>query len=283
MTNLNDIYETDDTQYVQQVRDYYDKMNPIIVQDIGTTFQGSCLIQHSGDPVRETNLFLASRAGMKSGDYVLDAGCGAGGPAVDIAQSIPNLRIDGINLSEAQVNTAKELVQQAGLSDRVRVQVGDFHNLPFGDSLFDIAYYFESVEHSYNPERLFTEAYRVLRPQGTVYIKLIAHKEPPLSKQEQRDVLEFNKYIAYRLRPLSEFVEAIQTVGFCNIESQDMSQIMSLHNVEKAMYQKDENGNLTLTEFGKHHDFEIPSNPIYFAEIKAYKPIGRPAFASKVS
>jgi ubiquinone/menaquinone biosynthesis C-methylase UbiE len=264
--------ETEVSQYLEQVRHYYDRMNPVILKDVGKTYQSGLLMTDSqADPYRETNLYCAAQAGINPGYHVLDAGCGVCGPSIDIAQHIEGVRIDAITLSPAQANTARELVQQVGLTDRIQIHVGDFHYLPFANEVFDLVFFFESTGYSYDHQRLFTEVYRVLRPGGSLYIKEPFTKESPLSDQEQQELAEFNKIYVYKTALISEAVQVISAVGFENVTSRDLSEVFSTQEIYKTMF-KSENGFPCLTEFGKSHYRQFQCLPIFFGEIKAYKP-----------
>jgi cyclopropane fatty-acyl-phospholipid synthase-like methyltransferase len=66
------------------------------------------------DPVaRSHNLDLAARMGIQPGNYIFDAGCGAGIPAIHIAQSYPGTRIEGITISEVEAAEAQIRIAQA--------------------------------------------------------------------------------------------------------------------------------------------------------------------------
>lgn len=264
--------EVDTSQYLEQVRSYYDTMNPLILKDVGTTYQSGLLMTDSEtNAYHKTNLYCAAQAGIQSGHHVLDAGCGVCGPSIDIAQNIQGVRIDAITLSPAQANTARELVQQAGLTDRIQVHIGDFHHLPFADNVFDLVFFFESSGYSYNYQLLFSEVYRVLRPGGSLYIKEPFRKESPLSAQEQQELAEFNRVYVYKTALMSEIIEAISAVGFQKVISRDLSDIFSTQEFNKSIIQY-KYGFPILTEFGKFHCCQFQCLPIFFGEIKACKP-----------
>jgi ubiquinone/menaquinone biosynthesis C-methylase UbiE len=265
---------TDETTTLEKVRNYYDTMNAIIVQDVGKTYQAGTLITNTqvDEPYRATNLYLAAQAGIQAGQHVLDAGCGVCGPSIDIVQSIGDLKVDAITLSTAQAETAKKLIHEAGLTEKIQVHIGDYHHLPFADETFDVVFFFESTGYSYDQQKLFTEAYRVLKKGGKLYIKDVFSKEPPLSEQEQQEILEFNRvYAQYQTPCLSETVEKVLSLGFHEVTHFDLNQIMSLEEFRKAMFEY-KYGFPLLTEFGKVHYRSVQSLPVFFAEIKAYKP-----------
>lgn len=51
-------------------------------------------------------------------------------------------------------------------SDRINYTVSDFMDMPFPSSSFDAVTSISVIEHGYNPEKLFSELERVLKPGG---------------------------------------------------------------------------------------------------------------------
>lgn len=264
---INQKIETDPLQYLEQVCSYYDTMNPLYLKHLGRTYQGGWL---ANDSACASNLYLASQAGIQPGYRVLDAGCGVCGPSIDIAQAIEGVHIDAITLSPVQAQTARELVQQEGLAERIQVHVGDYHHLPFKADTFETVFFFESSGYSYDRQRLFSEVYRVLRPGGSLYIKDVFCKEPPLSDQEQQELAEFNRIYVYNTPRMSELVEAISAVNFQVVESRDLSGIISIKNTAKAMFEY-KHGFPFLSEFGKFHYLHFHYLRLFFGDIKARK------------
>ena len=264
--------EADVFQYLEQVRSYYDHITPTILKNVGTTYQTSLFRTESQiDPYRDSNLYCAERAGIQPGHHILDAGCGVCGPGIDIAQNIQNVKIDAITLSVVQADTARKLVHQAGLSDRIKVHVGDFHHLPFTDGMFDLILFLESAVYSYDRQKLFAEAYRVLCPGGSIYIKEPYIKAVPLSQQQQKEIAEANRVYACRMARIDETMKVMSDIGFENITSCDLSEIASTKEFSEAMIES-QHGFPFLTEFGKVHYRHFQHKPAFFGEVKARKP-----------
>lgn len=255
--------------YVAVVRQYWRNTHTLYLENVGTTFQAARIKVGPGeDPATGSNLYLAAAAGIRPGYRVLDAGCGVCGPSIDIAQNIEGVRIDAITISPEQAAKASELVQKAGLQERIEPLVGDFHQLPFGAALFDVVCFFESSCYSYDLRLLFSEVRRVLRPRGYVYIKEIFRHDGTLSKAEKADLGVYDRTFATRTASMEEVATALASNGFTKVQRRDLSdQITTMHAME-AMFTL-RTGYLQLTQFGKMH-FRIYRNlPILYGDMKA--------------
>ena len=102
----------------------------------------------------------------------LDAGCGIGLQALQLAQAVgPAGHITGLDLSPQFVAYGSELVKKAGLSQQISFQEGDVRALPFDDDSFDWAWSADCVGYApLEPLPLVQELARVVKPGGTVAI-----------------------------------------------------------------------------------------------------------------
>ncbi len=112
---------------------------------------------------------VAKVAGIKRKDLVLDAGCGIGGSAIYLAKN-HNCRVEGITLSEKQVQFARQMAAGHNLNDRVQFSVGNFNQTNFPDETFDVVWAIESVCHAQEKLAFLQEAYRLLKPKGRLVV-----------------------------------------------------------------------------------------------------------------
>lgn len=94
---------------------------------------------------------------------VLDIGCGFG----DFLKFMSERKIKavGVDISEYALKQARQrTTAQLHLVDVAR------QPLPFPDESFDAVTAFDLVEHIQSPKRLFWEIFRVLRPQGWIFL-----------------------------------------------------------------------------------------------------------------
>ena len=108
---------------------------------------------------------LAQKAGLQKGIKVLDAGCGIGGPARYLAQNY-DCHVTGLNISEHQLNYARERTKAEGLDHKVNYKVGSFMDMPFNNGFFDLVWSQDAFAHGPDKKKIIAECYRVLKPGG---------------------------------------------------------------------------------------------------------------------
>ncbi|KAK0648442.1 S-adenosyl-L-methionine-dependent methyltransferase [Cercophora newfieldiana] len=100
------------------------------------------------------------------GSHVLDAGCGDGHVAIDLAQS-GKLRITAFDVVDRHVENARRNVAAAGLQDKITVEKLGFESLNgIPEGTYDGVYTSEALLHATDTERVLTEFLRVLKPGG---------------------------------------------------------------------------------------------------------------------
>lgn len=113
---------------------------------------------------------LLLRAMREKGDpaalRIADIGCGAGTFSTIVAEA--GCTVEGIDINEDLVRIGNERAWEAGLS--IRLQAGSATSLPWPDASFDIVAMPELLEHVGDWKSCLTEAARVLRPGGVLYV-----------------------------------------------------------------------------------------------------------------
>ena len=102
--------------------------------------------------------YLFDRYGLKSGQALLDIGCGRG----EFLRGFINCGAQGFGVDRS--TAAQKYCPQAEL------RTADLENdpLPYSDNTFDVVYSKSVIEHFYYPERLVQEMFRVLKPGGLI-------------------------------------------------------------------------------------------------------------------
>lgn len=142
---------------------------------------------------RAMTTFVADNAGITSSDRVLDAGCGAGWPAITIARA-RGCNVTGISISAAQVRDATRRARARGLAPEQREQgwagfkLADYTATGFSDATFDVVYFMDSSCHDSGPDKVASmrEAFRVLRPGGRLVVVDGFAQGQPLSPGQRR-------------------------------------------------------------------------------------------------
>lgn len=82
---------------------------------------------------------------LKSGDSVLDVGCGKGFLLYELTQLIPDLVITGIDISAYAIENAKPEIKD-------KLQCGNATQLPYADQSFDLVISITTLHNLYNYE-----------------------------------------------------------------------------------------------------------------------------------
>ncbi|MDH3264936.1 MAG: cyclopropane-fatty-acyl-phospholipid synthase family protein, partial [Paracoccaceae bacterium] len=109
--------------------------------DLGNDFYGlwldetmtysSALFRTGQEPLERAQIqkyaSMVEQMGVRSGDHVLEIGCGWGGFA-EYAARERGLKVTGLTISRAQHDHAVERIARAGLSDRVKIKLQDYRD-----------------------------------------------------------------------------------------------------------------------------------------------------------
>ncbi|MCA8869293.1 MAG: class I SAM-dependent methyltransferase [Rhodobacteraceae bacterium] len=135
---------------------------------------------------------MVDQMGVKSGDHVLEIGCGWGGFA-EFAARERGLRVTGLTISKEQHDYALARINRAGLSDRVEIALRDYRDeTGIYDGIASIEM-FEAVGEKYWPTYFRTVRER-LKPGGKATLQIITITEKRF--QTYRKSIDFiQKYV----------------------------------------------------------------------------------------
>jgi SAM-dependent methyltransferase len=107
---------------------------------------------------------LVRFARVRSGQRVLDVGCGTG--VVAVTAALQGAKATGLDLTPELLERAKENSHQNGID--VEWREGDAEQIPFGDAAFDVV--LSQFGHMFapRPDVATREMLRVLKPGGTI-------------------------------------------------------------------------------------------------------------------
>jgi SAM-dependent methyltransferase len=110
-------------------------------------------------------------AGLPDGAVVLDVGTGPGMVALLVAQQCPGVVVEGVDLAEPMIDTARRTAAGTDLPDeRLRYRVADVAALPYPDASVDLVVSSLSLHHWTDVPAGLAEIRRVLRPGGRAWI-----------------------------------------------------------------------------------------------------------------
>ncbi|MBN1139020.1 MAG: class I SAM-dependent methyltransferase [Anaerolineae bacterium] len=112
----------------------------------------------------EYRRLAAKTAAAIQAGQVLEIGPGPGFIAIEIAKLLPGVEVVGLDLSETMIDIATGNALEEGISERVAFREGDAAKMPFDDASFDLVISSGSLHHWQEPNRIFREVYRVLKP-----------------------------------------------------------------------------------------------------------------------
>ncbi|HAU07929.1 MAG: Methyltransferase, UbiE/COQ5 family [Candidatus Yanofskybacteria bacterium GW2011_GWF1_44_227] len=171
-----------------------------------------------------TNRFLADQANIKSGDRVLDAGCGVGGSLFWLVKN-KGIQGVGITISEKQLAKAKKLQKRLRVEDKTEFYLQDYTHTNFPDASFNIVWAIESVCHAINKSDFLREAFRLLKPGGRIIVADGFLERSPNNALEKKKLVNFLRGMALdNLAESKEFESEIRRVGFRNIQNIDKTE-----------------------------------------------------------
>ncbi|HEY4255225.1 MAG TPA: class I SAM-dependent methyltransferase [Chlamydiales bacterium] len=115
---------------------------------------------------------LAAHYQLKSGQKVLDVGCGKGFLLYDLMQAVPGLEVCGLDLSQYALTHAKEEV-------RPFLKQGTASKLPFSDKAFDLVISINTLHnlYCYELDQALREIERVAKKDKYIVVESYRNEE----------------------------------------------------------------------------------------------------------
>lgn len=109
-------------------------------------------------------------ANLKEGQVVLDLGCGGGLDVFLAAQKVgPHGRAIGLDVSGEKIEKAIAYARRGGYQN-VEFKIAEMERLPSPDESVDVVISNCVINHSPDKAAVFKEAYRVLKPNGEIFV-----------------------------------------------------------------------------------------------------------------
>jgi len=113
-------------------------------------------------------LALLEGLSLQSGSRILEVGCGPG--LTTVAMAARGHAVFAIDTVQAMADRTREAAINAKVADRVKVSVGDIHQLAFADGTFHLAIVVGVTEWLDSLDQSFQELVRVLKPRGHLVV-----------------------------------------------------------------------------------------------------------------
>lgn len=110
---------------------------------------------------------------VKEDDCIVDVGCGSGLVSIAILKKLTRVSVVGVEPSEDMRKVSLSNASEAGIIDRFRVVEGLSESLPFEDESVDVVVSRYSLPYWPDPNKSFSEFFRVLRPGGVVVLEAL--------------------------------------------------------------------------------------------------------------
>ncbi|KAJ0989214.1 hypothetical protein J5N97_007570 [Dioscorea zingiberensis] len=162
----------------------------------------------------ETTKEFVEKLELKSGQKVLDVGCGIGGGDFYMADKF-EVDVVGIDLSVNMISFALE--GAIGRKCSVEFEVADCTKKEYPDNTFDVIYSRDTILHIQDKPSLFKKFYRWLKPGGRVLISDYCNNSGTPSE-------EFKEYIkqrGYDLHDVEAYGKMLENAGFHDVVAED--------------------------------------------------------------
>ena len=111
----------------------------------------------------------------RGGQLLLDVAGGTGDISFRFLKRAGNAHATVLDLTEPMLAEGRKRAATAGISGQLDWVVGDAMALPFEDQTFDVYTISFGIRNVTNPKKALAEAYRVLKPGGSIMVLEFSH------------------------------------------------------------------------------------------------------------
>jgi len=155
-------------------------------------------------------------AGLKKGEVVLDLGSGGGLDAFLAAKKVGiHGKVIGVDMTEAMIKKATSTSVQHGYKN-VEFRLGEIEDLPVDDNSVDVIISNCVINLAPDKEKVFQEAYRVLRTGGRLCVSDLV-TEGALPDNIRKSIDAWASCIAGALDK-TQYLTTISAAGFKNVK-----------------------------------------------------------------
>ena len=161
-------------------------------------------------------------AGIKQGETVVDLGSGAGFDAFIVSRIVgQNGKVIGIDLSDEMLDLARKNAVKSHYTN-VEFLKGDIEELPLTNSMANHVISNCVINLSLNKDKVYKEAYRVLKEGGKLSISdIVLERELP---QFVKDSLAGHIACVSGAEKLEDYLQYVKDAGFKNVKVESKSE-----------------------------------------------------------
>lgn len=205
-----------------------------------------------GDPI--------TLAALQPGETVLDLGSGAGLDCLLAAQKVGETgRVIGVDMTPEMIDRARANAKRVNATN-VEFRQGYLENLPVETGMVDVIISNCVINLSPDKEKVFTEAFRVLKPGGKLAVSDIV-TDGELPELVRNSLSAWAGCVAGAVEA-KEYIAMMEAVGFTDISIKPV--FFDKETVDGALDEM----KLDVTEYPRDAVYEA----VYSAKITAYKP-----------
>lgn len=207
----------------RNIREHYDLSNDFFASflDPSMTYS-SGLFSSETDTLAEAQKnkiqAIIDKASIGRSDHVLEIGCGWGSFAIEAVRQT-GCRVTGITLSREQLSFARQRVEEAGLSDRIDLQLLDYRHVEGHYSKIVSIEMLEAVGHA-GLKAFFATCNRALLPGGKAVIQVITIPDRKYAAyRRSSDWIRKHIFPGGHLPSVGALTQAMAAASRLNIES----------------------------------------------------------------
>lgn len=164
--------------------------------------RGDDMEEHHSDITDQTIALMD----LKPDDRVLDLGCGTGWASRRMARIVTSGEVTGIDVADEMLRRAEQA--SSGMKN-VRYVWGSSEKIPAEDNTFTKVLSVESFYYYADQGRALDELYRVMAPQGKVFILINLYKDNPYSLRWVEELK-----VPVHARSEAEYIGLLEQHGF---------------------------------------------------------------------
>ena len=173
--------------------------------------------------MEHTNEIMANAVRLEPGVCVLDLGCGYGSTARYLAANF-GCQVTGVNISEKELELARSLSREVSLDHLLSFEYGDFHQLGYADSSYDVVWSQEAFLHAADKAAVLRECRRVLKAQSSLIFTDITVSGD--TRDEDRARI-YDRVKSPDMWDFDDYRDALRDLGLTIVREEDWSQYVA--------------------------------------------------------